>query len=276
MTTQAYFLPESVDEALGLLAEHGPDLLVMAGGTLAMPLINEGVSIPEKVMGLRRAGLNTVRQVDGALELGATATLTQVIEQDAIPLLAEAARHIGGWAIRNMGTVGGNLFAPPPSGDLAATLLALDATVTLAGKNGERTLPLADFFTGFMATAVEPGEIVTGIRVPLPEGKTIFLKHGRKTSNTPSIVTVVAHLTMDGDTVGQARIALNGVGPHPLRAHAAEAALEGKALDAASIEAAAEVAGGECEPFTDAVASEWYRRKMTRVFVRRALEALAG
>lgn len=276
MTTQAYFLPESVDEALGLLAEHGPDLMVMAGGTLAMPLINEGVSIPEKIMGLRRAGLDTVRQVDGALELGATATLTQVAAQDAIPLLGEAARHIGGWAIRNMGTVGGNLFAPPPAGDLAAALLALDATVTLMGKNGERTLPLADFFTGFMATAVEPGEIVTGVRVPLPEGRAVFFKHARKSSNTPSIVTVVAHLVMDGDTVGQARIALNGVGPHPLRARAAEAALTGQPLDATSIEAAAEAAASESEPFTDAIASEWYRRKMTRVFVRRALEALAG
>ncbi|MCX6030170.1 MAG: FAD binding domain-containing protein [Chloroflexi bacterium] len=275
MTTKTYYQPRSLDEALSLLAQHGPALLVIAGGTLAMPLINEGVSMPEQAMGLRRAGLNLVHRADGHLTIGATATLTQMAEQQEIPLLAEAAHSIGGWAIRNMGTVGGNLFAPPPAGDLAAALLALDATVTLADRGGRRTLPLSEFFTGFMMNVLRPGELVVGFDVPIPTGKTAFLRYGRKQANTPAIVTVAAHLVMAGQTVKQARIALNAVGPHPLRARNAEAALAGRKLDEVSIGAAAVAATEECEPFTDAIATEWYRRKMVGVYVRRALEQIA-
>jgi xanthine dehydrogenase small subunit len=275
VTTKSYYQPRSLDEALGLLAQHGPGLLVIAGGTLAMPLVNEGVSMPEQAMGLRRAGLNTLRREDGHLTIGATATLTQMAEQRDIPLLAEAAHSIGGWAIRNMGTVGGNLFAPPPAGDLAAALLALDATVTLAGPGRKRTLPLAGFHTGFMMNVLRPGELVAGFDVPLPAGKTVFLRYGRKQANTPAIVTVAARVVLDGQTVKDARIALNAVGPHALRARKAEAALVGKKLDEATIRAVAAAAAAECEPFTDAIATEWYRRRMVAVYVRRALEQVA-
>jgi len=276
VTTKTYYQPRSLDEALSLLAQHGPALLVIAGGTLAMPLVNEGVSMPELAMGLRRAGLNTVRRDDGRLTIGATATLTQMTEQQEIPMLAEAAHSIGGWAIRNMGTVGGNLFAPPPAGDLAAALLALDATVTLAARGGKRTLPLAEFFTGFLTNALRPGELVVSFDAPIPTGKTVFLRYGRKQANTPAIVTVAAHLVFDGQTVKGARIALNAVGPHPLRARNAEATLAGRKLDEASIGIAAAVAAAECEPFTDAIATDWYRRKMVGVYVRRALEQIAA
>ena len=109
-----------------LVAEH-PGSLVIAGGTLALPLINKGVSQPEKVIGLRRAGLGYVRHENGAVQIGATTTLTQVRSAAGIPLLVEAAGNVGGWAVQNMGTAGGNLFAPPPAGDLAVALLALDA-----------------------------------------------------------------------------------------------------------------------------------------------------
>ena len=253
---------------------EGP-LLVIAGGTLAMPLINEGVSMPEQAMGLRRAGLDHVVRRDGHMAIGATATLSQLVAQRDIPLLAEAAHSIGGWAIRNMGTVGGNLFAPPPAGDLAAALLALDATATLAGPAGQRTLPLADFHTGFMMNALQSGELVVGFDVPLPAGMTVFLRYGRKQANTPAIVTVAAHVVFDGEKVKDARIALNAVGPHPLRARKAEAALIGRKLDEATIGAAATAAAAECEPFTDAIATEWYRRRMVSVYVRRALEQVA-
>lgn len=276
MATQAYFLPQSVDEAVSLLAEHGPDLLVMAGGTLAMPLINEGVSMPRMVMGLRRAGLDGVGESSGRLAIGATATMTQMLGQTAVPMLQEAARAVGGWAIRNMGTVGGNLFAPPPGGDFAVALLALDAQVHILGANGARTIPLEDFYTGFMMTALQPGELVTAFDVPRPTGRTVYLKAGRKHANTPAIVTVAARVATDGGAVTDARIALNGVGPHPMRARSAEAALGGQPLDEAAIQAAAEAAAQECEPFTDAIASEWYRRRMTDVVVRRALTQLAS
>ena len=275
MTAKAYFLPRSLDEALGLLAEHGPTLLIMAGGTLAMPLINEGISMPEKVLGLRQAGLNYVRSANSHVAIGATTTLTQMLKLETIPLLQQAAQHVGAWAIRNLGTVGGNLFAPPPAGDFAVALLALDAKVKLAGSTGQRILPLNEFYTGFMTTALQAGEIVAEIQVSVPQGRTAYLKYGRKHANTPSIVTVAAHLTLEGQTVKDARLALNGVGPHPIRARQAEAALVGSTLNEKSIAKAATAAAAESQPFTDPIASEWYRRKMVEVYVRRALAQVA-
>ncbi|MCJ7662174.1 MAG: FAD binding domain-containing protein [Anaerolineales bacterium] len=276
MAVKEYFLPQSVEEAVSLLADHGPELLVMAGGTIAMPLINEGVSLPETVMGLRQAGLDKIEKTNGSLSLGAGTTLTHIIDQDHSPLLAEAAHNVGGWAIRNMGTVGGNLFAPPPAGDFAVALLALDAMVKIASKKGIRHLPLAEFFTGFMTNALEPGELVTGFEIPIPNGETAYLKFGRKHANTPAVVTVATRVVMQADKVSDARIALNAVASHPIRAYQAEKALVGTSLDEAAIAAAASAAAEECEPFTDAIASEWYRRKMVPVFVRRTLEKISG
>jgi CO/xanthine dehydrogenase FAD-binding subunit len=271
-----YFLPQSLDEATRLLAEHGVSLLVMSGGTIAMPLINEGISMPEQVMGLRQAGLNYVRQANGTVTLGATTTLTQISEAAPIPLLQEAVRNMGGWAIRNMGTVGGNLFAPPPAGDFAVALLALDARVKLVSQSGDRVISLTEFYTGFMSNALQPGELLAEIQVPVPQGKTAYIKYGRKHANTPAVVTVAAQVVFNGAQVQTARIALNAVGPHPIRATEAEAALVGSALNESTIAAAATAAAAECEPFTDALASEWYRRKMVNVVVGRALTQIAG
>jgi CO/xanthine dehydrogenase FAD-binding subunit len=271
-----YYLPQSLDEAVGLLAERGPSLLVMAGGTIAMPLINDGISFPEQVMGLRQAGLGTLKRSGNSVSIGATTTLTQLLDLEAVPMLQAAARNTAGWSIRNMGTVGGNLFAPQPAGDVAVALLALDARVVLVSARGERTMPLSDFYTGFMTTELEADELLTEIQVPVPAGKTVYLKYGRRQANTPAVVTVAAHVVWNGGTVKSARIGLNAVGPHPMRAPKAEAALAGSALDAEAIEAAAAAASEECEPFDDPIASEWYRRKMVGVYVRRALTQLAG
>jgi CO/xanthine dehydrogenase FAD-binding subunit len=276
VAVKEYFLPQSVDEAVSLLAEHGPELLVMAGGTIAMPLINEGVSQPEMVMGLRQAGLDKIEKTNGSLSLGAGTTLTDIIAQDHSPLLAEAAQNVGGWAIRNMGTVGGNLFAPPPAGDFAVALLVLDAMVKIISQSGSRQLPLSEFFTGFMTNALEPGELVTGFEIPIPTGETAYLKFGRKHANTPAVVTVAAQVVVQAGKVSDARIALNAVAPHPIRAYQAEKSLVGTSLDEAAIAAAASAAAEECEPFTDAIASEWYRRKMVPVYVRRTLEKISG
>ncbi len=274
MTVSHYYLPASVPEALGLLAEYGPELLVMAGGTVAMPLINEGISLPRRVMGLRRAGLDRIERVGDELHIGATTTLTRLAEQDDVPLLRRAASRTASWSIRNMATVGGNLFTPPPGGDIAAALLALDARVVVTGPAGQRTLPLADLWTGFLTTSLASDELVTSIVVPLEAGRTAFAKFGRRAANTPSIVTVAVHVAMDGDTVTGARIALGAAGPHPLRMTRAEAAITCTHLDEAAIAAAATAAIEDCDPITDAVASEWYRRRMVGVFVRRALSEL--
>jgi CO/xanthine dehydrogenase FAD-binding subunit len=135
---------------------------------------------------------------------------------------------------------------------------------------------LSEFYTGFMTNAAQPGEIVTEVQVNVPQGKTAYLKYGRKHANTPAIVTVAVHVTLDGQTVKDARLALNGVGPHPMRARQAEAALVGSTLDEKTIAAAAAAASTESQPFTDPVASEWYRRKMVDVYVRRALAQITA
>jgi CO/xanthine dehydrogenase FAD-binding subunit len=227
-------------------------------------------------MGLRQAGLNYVNRANGTIAIGAATALSQLLKLEAGPMLRDAARNTAAWSIRNMGTVGGNIFAPPPAGDVAVALLALDARVKLVGANGVRVLPLAEFYTGFMTNDLQPDELLAEIQVPVPAGKTVYLKYGRKHANTPSIVTVAAHIVRSGKKVKQAQIGLNGVGPHPLRARKAEAALVGSSLDAEAIAGAAAAASKECEPFTDAIASEWYRRRMVGVYVSRALSQLAG
>ncbi len=116
-----------------------------------------------------------------------------------MPVLAEAARHTAGPTIRNMGTVGGNLFTPPPGGDVAVALLALDTDVIVESTRGERSVPLASFYTGFMPTDLRPDELVTRIEVPLPRGAATFLKFGRKAANTPAVVTVAARLERAAD-----------------------------------------------------------------------------
>jgi len=175
-----------------------------------------------------------------------------------------------------MGTVGGNLFTPPPGGDVAVALLALDARIVLASTRGERTVDLDDFHTGFMTNQLEADELVTEILVPVGDAPTAYLKFGRKHANTPSVVTVAVRLAWEGDRVVEARIALGAVGPHPIRARRAEEAAIGTDLAPAAIAAAAEAAAQDCEPFTDAIATDWYRRRMTGLFVRRALQQVAG
>jgi CO/xanthine dehydrogenase FAD-binding subunit len=274
VTVRNYYLPQSLPEALGLLERHGPELLVMAGGTVAMPLINEGISLPESVMGLRRAGLDTIEPDGDTLRIGATATLTQLLQQPHVPVLREAAANTASWSIRNMGTVGGNLFTPPPGGDVAVALLALDATVTLAGRNGRRVLPLVDFFTGFMTNRLGADELLVEVGVPISNAPTAFVKLGRKHANTPAVVTVAAQLGWQGDRIATARIALGAVGPHPIRARQAERALVGTSLGPETIAAASAAATEECEPFTDAIATDWYRRRMVGIVVGRALARL--
>ncbi|UCD43521.1 MAG: xanthine dehydrogenase family protein subunit M [Chloroflexota bacterium] len=274
MSIEEYYLPKSIEETIGILDDPGQDLLVLAGGTLAMPLINEGISTPQKVVGLKNAGLNYIDQVDGELIIGATTTLTQMESQEDLPILKDAAQAVGGWAIRNMATVGGNLFAPPPGGDFAVALLALDAKVVIASNGEERTIPINEFFTGFMTNVLDPGEIVKELRIPLPAGQTSYQKFGRRGANTPSIVTIAVNLRISEETVEDAKIALGAVGPHPFRAIKAEDSLVGKSLTEKNIQVAGALAVSESEPFTDPIASTWYREKMIPIILSRCLESI--
>ena len=277
MTTTNFFIPRSIDEAIGLLRQHGADLVVMGGGTIIMGMVNDGLLFPSKTMSLARAGIDSVRDADGQIMIGAATTIARLAQLDRLPILAQAASMFGAPAVRNMATVGGNLFAAPPYGDIVVPLLALDAQVELAGPHGRRMLPIDQFFTGLGQTARTADELVLALRVPQSAGQAAYLRYGRRQANTPAVVAVAARLVMETDgTLVDARIALGAAGPHPLRARQAEAALIGKPFDTSSIAAAAAAAQAECDPPTDALASSWYRRRMVGVYVRRALENLKG
>jgi CO/xanthine dehydrogenase FAD-binding subunit len=276
VTTQEYFQPQTLEEAVDILAAYAPELLVIGGGTIAIPLVNEGVSRPDRVMSLRRAGLDYFARSNGGFSIGAASTLTRMLNQAEIPMLSEAAYAIGGWAIRNMGTIGGNLFAPPPAGDFAVALLALDARLSVVSNSIDEIIPLEDLYTGFMTFDLEPDELISEIIIPRPNGKMAYTKYGRRHANTPSIVTVAARVFEKAGKVIEARLALNGAGPHPLRASRAEQALVGNEMTPEMFQEAARLAAEESEPFTDAIASAEYRRRMVAVFVRRTLEKIAG
>jgi CO/xanthine dehydrogenase FAD-binding subunit len=277
VTTTDFFIPRSVDEALGLLREHGPELTVMGGGTIVMGLVNDGHLFPRKAMSLRRASMDEARAENGHIHIGAAATLARLSRLDVLPILAQAAGMLGGPAVRTLATVGGNMFGPPPYADIAVPLLALDAQAELAGPQGRRTLPLDQFFSGPGVTVCAPGELLVSFSVPRPTGQSVYWKFGRRQASTPSIVAVAVRVVADaGGAVSEARIALGAAGPYPARARDAEAALIGRTLDDASIAAAAEAAMAASDPPTDALASGWYRKKMVGVYVKRALESLKG
>src|SRR5438105_3376509 len=242
-------MPRSTQEAVDLLRAHGPEMLVLAGGTIAMGLVNDGAIFPALAMSLHHAGLGGVRRVNDHVEIGATTTLTHIAASDTLPLLAGAAGEVGGWAVRNRATVGGNLFAAPPYGDAATALLALDAQVVMAGPDGQRTVPLERFYRGHLDYDLGDAELVTALTVPVPSGRTAFIKYGRRQAGAPAVVAVAAHVTRGADdVVTTARIALGAAGPHPLRARDAEAVLTGHVLSAESIAAAAAAAMAECDP----------------------------
>jgi CO/xanthine dehydrogenase FAD-binding subunit len=274
MTAGSFHVPRTLDEAVEVLGQHGSELTILGGGTIVMGQVTEGLVSPRQVMSLVRAGLDGISWEAGRVHIGATTSLSAIAGQSDLGILSEAAEQIGGPAVRNTATLGGNLLADPPYGDLAVPLLAFDAEVELAGPLGRRTVRL-DAFLAERTGRYEPTpqELLTDVSFARPAGQTAYLKLGRRKANTPSVVTVAVRLMIDAaGTCSMARIALGAAGPRAMRASAAESALVGQYLDAPAIDRAAAAAMAECNPFTDALATEWYRRKMVGVFVRRALE----
>lgn len=278
MTVKTYFTPESLEEALGLKAQYGHDLHVIAGGTLLMPQINEGLFFPELVMGLRGAGMNTVSS-NSAGVIGATATLSQMEAQTSYPILQEAARSIGGWAVRNMATVGGNLFNQPPYGDFSVALLALNAKVKIQSASSERVVDLNEFMTG--GRQLEAKELVTEIQIPNQSGQAAFTKFGPRQGSAATIVSVAAHIDASDGVVNVARVALGGADTTARRSLEAESVLNNapfwpqEKADALAAEAAAAAAEAS-DPISNAVASAWYRRQMIEVQLKRLLSELLG
>jgi CO/xanthine dehydrogenase FAD-binding subunit len=258
-------VPESAEQVVTALSEGGE---VIAGGTVVMPRINTRPLEVDALVSLRRAGLHGVSVSAGVATLGATTPLAQIGREESLSFLAPAIETIASPSIRNLATVGGNLFVAQPYGDLAVCLLALEADVAITGSGGLRSAPVA----AVLADGVAGDEVVTAVSFELPEpGTWFFTKAMRRRQNSASIVTVAATVTVTDGTVTGARIALGGAGPRPVRATSAETALVGNPLDRAGVEACCAAALHDAQPFDDAYASAWYRRRVLGVHLRRAL-----
>lgn len=274
-----YAAPKTLEEALSLLAELGPEARPVAGGTDVLVRMKHHLLKPSALVSLMEIEeLRPIRfDPEKGLTIGATALLAQVASHPDIrrhyPAVASAAQKTANVQIRNMGTVAGNLCNAAPSADNAPTLLAMGAELHLASPAGGRTLPLEQFFKGPRQTALGPAELLTSIFVPLPPpGSGVSYQHVSARGRVDiSAVCVGAMAVFDGETCRETRIALGAVAPTPFRSLTAEAPLRGTAWTRELLAKAGDLAAVESRPITDVRASAGYRRQMVAVLTRRAL-----
>ncbi len=266
--------------AAALLLEHGPGTKVLAGGTDLLVELKSAARPPRVVVDISRAAdMRQIELTPAGLSIGALVTHTEIMRsplmRDLFPALVEAAHTIGAVQTRNLGTLGGNLVTAVPSMDSGPTLVALDATVTIAGPDGRRELPLIEFFRGPRQTALKAGELLTGIVIPKQNlGKPAhFIKFGLRKGQALALVNVAASLRIDRkeNVFLEPRIALGAVAPTVIRATGAEAWLEGRAVTAEAMAEAARLAVADAKPISDFRASAEYRRDLIAVLTRRAL-----
>ena len=267
--------------AVALLAEHGPSVKVLAGGSdllVDLKLMPDG---PKAVVDISRAAdLKHIAITDQGLSIGALATHSEIMRSPIIkklfPALVDAAHTIGAVQTRNLGTLGGNLVTAVPSLDSGPTLIALEAQVVILGPAGRRRLALADFFTGPRKTDLKPGELLIEILIPKKNlGKPAsFQKFGLRKGQALALVNVAASVWLKGEKsrFAEPRIALGAVAPTVIRAPQAEAYLEGRATTPEAMAEAGRIAAGEGKPISDFRASAEYRRELIAVLTRRALE----
>lgn len=276
--------PESVPEAVEMVARLEGETRIIAGGTALVPTMRLGLVTPDRLVSLHRIpGLSQILEDKGTLEVGAMSSLSALARHDSVrsgwPLLAQAAGRVATPAIRSMATLGGNLCYAEAASDPAPALLCLETRVRVADSVGERVIPIGEFFTGFYETAVASNEILTGVSVPaVPSGaRSGYVKFCPRSAEDKPLIGVAALLVLDAaKRIGEIRIALGGAGPTPMRARGAEAAVRGQELSDAVVRGAAEAAAAEAEPLSDLMGSADYRREMIRVWVRRLLLSLGS
>jgi carbon-monoxide dehydrogenase medium subunit len=274
-----YRTPRHLDEALAILAEYGDEARVVAGGTALVTMLRQRLVHPGCVVSLRDVqGLSRIEATNGALRLGALVTHREAeispLVRERLPVLAETFRRVATIRIRHMATIGGALAHADPNQDPPVTLMALGASVEIRGAGGRRELPLGEFFRDYYETALAPGEIVTGITVPLLPAASgaAFVKFLPRTADDYATVAVAATVSLeaDGETCREARIGLGAVGVTPLRARAA-ALVAGERLSEDLLDAVGDAVKGEVDPLSDHRGSAAYKREMTGVMVARAL-----
>lgn len=281
---KTYLSPATLDEALAMLDQYGARARLVAGGTDLMVEVERGVRVPEVLIDLTRLpGMGDISlDTAGVLHIGPLVTHNQaatsaLVRERAFPL-ARACWEVGAPQIRNRATIAGNLATASPANDTISPLWALQASITIRSVRGERTLSCEQFFKGVRKTALEPGELIADISVPAPAlaQRGTFLKLGLRRAQAISIVNAAVVLVFDGDTVADARVALGSVAPTIVRAAEAERLLRGQVLGDRVIADAASAVSRSVTPISDVRGSADYRRYMTGVLVRQALESLAA
>jgi carbon-monoxide dehydrogenase medium subunit len=273
----ALFQPRTLDEAISVLQAQGDEARPIAGGTALTILLRQGLVRPPALVSLGGiGGLNGIERSDGELVLGALVTHRQVelspVVRESLPVLADTFGKVANVRVRHAATVGGVLAEADYASDPPAVLLALDAQVDVQGPQGQRTIPIAEFFKGFYETALQPGEIVTRVRVPVPKPgtKAVYEKYVTRSSEDRPCLGVIAALGPDGDL----RVAVGAVAETPQRFPEVEALARGRGenLDDQTIREIAEGYAERIEPLSDMRGSAWYRTEMIRVWVRRAIQ----
>ena len=276
MAVERYVSPSSVEEILHLLHEMGDAAKVIGGGQSLLLLMREGFIAPRVLVGLRKVGELAGIAVNGGARIRACATHTEVLSHPQIragwPVLAEAEGAVASVQVRNRGTLCGNLAHAYPNADPPAALLVLDAVAEVSGPGGRREVPIADFITGALTTALAPDELTSIALPPPPEGaRYAYLKYSMRPHDLP-ILGVAIRLVVDGAGVcREARIGLNAAADRPIRARTAEAVLVGGSLEDDALAEAATAAAAESDPLADIDGSVAYKRKVIRACVRRAL-----
>ena len=276
-----YHAPRTLDEALGLLAELGEDGRVLAGGQSLIPLMKIRLATPEALVDINRIpGLDGLERSNGHLRIGALVRHNDVAGSDLVraanPTMASAAPWISDPLVRNLGTLCGSVAHCDPQGDWGSVMLACGADVVAVRQGGgERSIPIADFKVGAFTNSLEPGEMVTEVRVPVADGRVggCYLKLERKIGDYAT-VGVAIHLELDepGERITAAGIGLTSVAPSNVKATEAERLLVGEPPSAELFAAAADAAAAAADPKDDVRGSAAYKRQVVRVYMRRGLE----
>jgi len=281
-----YIEPVTIQEAVSSLMKYDGKAKVIAGGTDLVVQMRQKVVKPEVVVDISHIpGLDYIRfDAKQGLKIGALSTIRSLEKSEELrqkcPVISAAAGWLGSVAVRNQGTLGGNLCNAAPSAEMAPSLIGLSAKAKIVGSEGERVVPLEDFFKGPGLTVLKKGELLVEIQVPDPSPgvRGVYLKHSIRGSIDLAIVgvAVIGDFEPKGNTCKDVKIVLGAVAPTPMRARGAEELLRGKKIKNGLIEESAEKASAESRPISDVRASEWYRKEMVKVLTRQGLNKIMG